>query len=240
MKKALALLLLCTLSLVCRAESGIKLEHADADIFDQLSVIRGAGYFADYCLGCHGLKQIRYSRISKDLRVSEPKLRDLILFGDTKIHESVHTAMSEKTAETAFGVVPPDLSLITRSRGADWVYSYLRGFYDDQKRPFGVNNIIAPNVAMPNPLWPLQGPQKPVLDRVDGKLEIVGVEPVSRGTMTPAEFDKAVNDIVNFLAYVAEPSALQRVPMGKFVIVFMLILTYLCYLLKKEYWKDVD
>jgi len=240
MKKVFALLLLCTLSLACRAESGIKIEHADVDIFDQLSVIRGAGYFADYCLGCHGLKQIRYSRIAKDLRISEPKLRELILFGDTKIHEAVNTAMSPKTAETAFGVVPPDLSLVTRSRGADWVYSYLRGFYDDHKRPFGVNNIIAPNVAMPNPLWPLQGPQKPVLDRVDGKLEIVGVEREGRGVMTPAEFDKAVNDIVNFLTYVAEPSALQRIPMGKFVIVFMLFLTYLCYLLKKEYWKDID
>ena len=240
MKKVFALLLLCTLSLVCRAESGVKPQHADVDVFDQLSVIRGAGYFADYCLGCHGLKQIRYSRIAKDLRVSESKLRELILFGDTKIHEPVKTAMSPKTAEVAFDVVPPDLSLITRARGADWIYSYLKGFYDDPQRPFGVNNLFVHNVAMPNPLWPLQGPQKPVMGRIDGKLEIVGVENSGHGAMTGAEFDKAVNDIVNFLVYVGEPSVLQRVPMGKFVIAFLLFLTYLFYLLKKEYWKDLD
>jgi ubiquinol-cytochrome c reductase cytochrome c1 subunit len=240
MKKVLTLLLLCSVSVVASAESGIKLDRADVDVFDELSVIRGAGYFANYCLGCHGLKQIRYSRIGKDLKMNETQLRDLIQFGDAKIHESVHSAMKPESAIAAFGVAPPDLSLVVRSRGADWVYSYLKGFYDDPKRPFGVNNIVAPNVAMPNVLWELQGRQEPELGNVDGKRAVVGLKLTTHGKMKPHEFDGAVNDLVNFLAYVGEPSVLQRVPLGKYVIAFMLFLTYLFYRLKKEYWKDID
>ncbi|MDD1648951.1 MAG: cytochrome c1 [Methylococcaceae bacterium] len=240
MKKALTILLMCGLSFVCRAESGSFIKQVDVDVFDQLSVIRGAGYFANYCLGCHGLKQIRYSRIANDLKINEAQLRETFLFGDAKIHESVHTAMTAESAAISFGVAPPDLSLVIRSRGADWVYSYLRGFYTDTKRPFGVNNLLVPNVAMPNVLWELQGPQEAVLDRVDGKLEIVGVKSSGRGKLTEREFDHAVNDLVNFLAYVAEPSTLQRIPLGKYVIVFLLFLTYIFYRLKQEYWKDID
>jgi ubiquinol-cytochrome c reductase cytochrome c1 subunit len=239
MKKALTLLLLCGLTLVCKAESGPTIEPVNVDVFDQLSVIRGAGHYANYCLGCHGLKQIRYSRIAKDLQLGETTLRENFLFGDAKIHESVNTAMTAESAAISFGVAPPDLSLVIRARGADWVYSYLRGFYTDTQRPFGVNNLLVPNVAMPNVLWELQGPQEPVLERVDGKLEIVGVQSSGKGKLSPKEFDHAVNDLVNFLAYVAEPSALQRIPLGKYVILFLLVMTYIFYLLKKEYWKDI-
>ncbi len=240
MKKALTILLLCSISVVASAGSGIKLEHADADVFDELSVIRGAGYFANYCLGCHGLKQIRYSRIGKDLKMNETQLRELIQFGDARIHETIQAAMTPGSAISAFGVSPPDLSLVVRSRGADWVYSYLKGFYDDPKRPFGVNNIVAPNVAMPNVLWELQGRQEPEFEAVDGKQEIVGLKAATHGRMKPREFDGAINDLVNFLAYVGEPSVLHRVPLGKYVIAFLLFLTYLFYRLKKEYWKDID
>lgn len=239
MKKALTILLLCGLSFVSRAESGPAIESADIDIFDQLSVIRGAGYYAKYCLGCHGLKQIRYSRIAKDLKINEAQLRESFLFGDAKIHDPVNTAMTTESAAISFGVAPPDLSLVVRSRGADWVYTYLRSFYADTKRPFGVNNLLVPNVAMPNVLWELQGPQEAVIERVDGKLEIVGVKSSGQGKMTHREFDRAVSDLVNFLAYVAEPSALQRLPMGKYVIVFLLFMTFIFYRLKKEYWKDI-
>ncbi len=240
MKKALILLLLSAFALVCQAESAVKLEHADVDVFDELSVIRGAGYFAEYCMGCHGLKQIRYSRISKDLKINETRMRDLILFGDAKIHETIKTAMSAESGQAAFGVAPPDLSLVIRSRGADWVYSYLKGFYEDPKRPFGVNNTVLPNVAMPNVLWALQGPQQAVIEQVGGKEEVVGVMPSGRGKLSEREFDHVANDLVNFLAYVAEPSKLQRVPLGKYVIAFLLFLTFLFYRLKKEYWKDID
>lgn len=239
MKKAFIILVLSTFSLVCRAESSVELEHADVDVFDQLSVIRGAGYFANYCLGCHGLKQMRYSRISRDLKVNESQLRDFFLYGDAKIHETVKSAMTPANATLAFGVEPPDLSLVVRARGADWVYSYLKNFYEDPTRPFGVNNAVAPNVAMPNVLWDLQGPQAAVTESVDGKPEVVGVKSTGHGKLSPREFDHAVNDIVNFLGYVGEPSALQRIPLGKYVIVFLLFLTYLFYRLKKEYWKDI-
>lgn len=240
MKKVLSILLLCGLSSVCRAESGPVIESADIDVFDQLSVLRGAGYYAKYCLGCHGLKQIRYSRIAKDLKINEEQLRESFLFGDAKIHDLVNTAMTTESAAISFGVAPPDLSLVVRARGADWVYTYLRSFYADPTRPFGVNNLLVPNVAMPNVLWELQGPQEPVMDRVNGKQEIVGVRSSGQGKLTPREFDRAASDLVNFLAYVAEPSALQRLPMGKYVISFLLFMTYVFYRLKKEYWKDID
>ena len=226
MKKVLIFFWLCVLPLASLAESGVEIEHADADAFDQLSVIRGAGYFGQYCLGCHGLKQIRYSRISKDLRVNETAMRDLILLGDAKIYDMVRSAMPVDSATLAFGVAPPDLSLVTRSR--------------DSKRPFGVNNALLPNVAMPNVLWELQGPQVAIEERVDGKLKVVGVESHGQGKLNERQFDQVANDLVNFLSYVSEPSILQRVPLGKYVIAFLLFLTYLFYRLKKEYWKDID
>lgn len=240
MKKVLIFFWLCVLPMASLAESGVEIEHADADAFNQLSVIRGAGYFGQYCLGCHGLKQIRYSRISKDLRVNETVMRDLILLGDAKIYDVVRSAMPVDSATLAFGVAPPDLSLVTRSRGANWVYTYLKSFYEDPKRPFGVNNALLPNVAMPNVLWELQGPQAAIEERVDGKLKVVGVESHGQGKLNERQFDQVANDLVNFLSYVSEPSILQRVPLGKYVIAFLLFLTYLFYRLKKEYWKDID
>ena len=240
MIKALSILLLCAVSLVSRAESSVELEHADVDVFDQLSVIRGAEYFTNYCLGCHGLRQIRYSRIGKDLKINEAKMRENILLGDAKIHDAIKSSMTPTNAAAAFGVAPPDLSLVTRSRGADWLYTYLKGFYSDAKRPFGVNNTVVPNVAMPNVLWELQGTQEPVIEDVDGKPQVVGVKSSGRGKLSEREFDAVVTDIVNFLSYVGEPSKLQRVPLGKYVIAFLLFLTFIFYRLKKEYWRDID
>jgi ubiquinol-cytochrome c reductase cytochrome c1 subunit len=240
MNKALAIFL-CVFSLACSsAETTRPLRHVSVDIFDADSVRRGAGYFANYCLGCHGIRQTRYSRIGKDLKLSEEAARGEFMFGDVKIHDYVRTAMAPKDAETAFGVVPPDLSLIVRARGADWIYSYLMGFYADPKRPFGVNNIVAPNVAMPNVLWELQGTQEPVTSVVKSVSEVVDVRLAEPGRMSAKEFDRAVTDIVNFLAYVAEPSKLERLPLGKYVILFLIILTVILYKLKKEYWKDLD
>lgn len=216
------------------------LQHTSVDVFDQLSVIRGAGYFADYCMGCHGIKQIRYSRVMKDLKLSESKLRETLLFGDLKVHQNIEASMSAQQGEAIFGVEPPDLSLVVRSRGADWVYTYLKSFYVDEKRPYGVNNTVLPNAAMPNVLWALQGEQYPKVHREHGEDKVVGVELVQKGQLNPAQFDRVVGDIVNFLAYVGEPSQLQRVPLGKYVIAFLLFLTFIFYKLKKEYWKDID
>ena len=216
------------------------LESAPVDIFDRDSVRRGAGYFAHYCLGCHGLKQIRYSRIGSDLGIDEATLRREFMFGDTKLHDYVRTAMPAKDAEAAFGVVPPDLSLIVRARGADWIYSYLKGFYVDPSRPFGVNNVLAKNVAMPNVLWDVQGSQEPIVKTVEGTPMVVGARLTAPGKQTPQEFARTVADLVNFLAYVAEPAKLQRLPLGKYVLAYLLILTVILYKLKKAYWKDIE
>lgn len=240
MNKALAILLCFFAMASGAAESGKPLKHVSVDIFDTESVRRGAGYFAHYCLGCHGLKQIRYSRLGRDLKLEEDTMRHEFMFGDVKIHDYVRTAMAPSDAETAFGVVPPDLSLVVRARGADWIYGYLNGFYLDPKRPFGVNNLVVPNVAMPNVLWELQGAQEAVVNVVKGVPEVVDVRLVEPGRMSAREFDKALTDIVNFLAYVSEPSKLERLPLGKYVILFLVILTVILFRLKKEYWKNLD
>jgi ubiquinol-cytochrome c reductase cytochrome c1 subunit len=227
-------------ALSAHAESGLTLKSADHDAFDQLSVIRGAEYFGHYCLGCHSLKQIRYSRLSKDLHVDESRLREILLFGENKIHDPVLSAFSPELAADLFGAAPPDLSLTVRSKGADWVYTYLKSFYEDESRPLGVNNAILPNAAMPNVLWEMQGTQRAIVEMHDGKSSVVGTELLKQGTLTPRQFDKVANDIVNFLTYVAEPSILARVPLGKYVIVYLLLLTFIFHRLKKEYWKDID
>ncbi|SMF94768.1 ubiquinol-cytochrome c reductase cytochrome c1 subunit [Methylomagnum ishizawai] len=240
MNKALAILLLVFSCVgIASAEAGKPLKKADVDIFDLESVRRGAGYFSQYCLGCHGIKQIRYSRIAKDLKLDADMMQREIMFGDTKIHDYAKTAMAPTDAEMAFGVVPPDLSLIVRARGADWVYSYLKGFYADPKRPFGVNNVVAENVAMPNVLWELQGTQIPVVVNVHGQDTVVDVKRGDDGKLSAKEFNKVATDLTNFLAYVSEPAKLERLPLGKYVIAFLIFLTFILYKLKKEYWKDV-
>lgn len=239
MNKALAILL-CFFALAGNAwASGKSLESADVDIFDKESVRRGANYFASYCLGCHGIKQIRYSRIGADLKLKEGDMREEFMFGDAKIHDNIRTAMVPADSEAMFGVVPPDLSLAIRARGADWVYTYLKSFYTDSKRPFGVNNTVVENVAMPNVLWELQGTQEAVVKDVDGKPTVVGLKLVEPGKLSKKEFDHMLTDLVNFMAYVAEPTKLERLPMGKYVILFLIVLTVVLYKLKKEYWKDV-
>ncbi|HYE36110.1 cytochrome c1 [Methylocaldum sp.] len=215
------------------------LEDADVDVFDSDSVRRGAGFFANYCMGCHSIKQIRYSRIAKDFELSEDTMRREFMFGKVKVHDYLETAMSKADGESAFGVAPPDLSLVIRARGADWVYSYLKGFYVDPKRPLGTNNLVSPDVAMPNVLWALQGLQEPVIKKIDGTDTVVDVRLVKKGQMSPKEFDQVLTDMVNFLAYVSEPSKLQRLPLGKYVIFFLVVLAVIMYRLKKEYWKKI-
>jgi ubiquinol-cytochrome c reductase cytochrome c1 subunit len=239
MKKLNTLLLLLTLSLGAHASKSVHLQDADIDLADNASLLRGAHHFVTYCLGCHSAKQIRYLRIALDLGVDEKKMLKDIAPEGAGIYDQIHTAMNAHDAEKWFGTQPPDLSLVARSRGADWIYSYLKGFYVDKTKPFGVNNTVFEDVAMPNVLWQLQGEQKPIYKTVDGQQVLDRLVIEEKGTLSEKEFDLFVNDLVNFLVYVGEPVQLERQSMGKYVLFFILMFLVLAYLLKKEYWKDV-
>lgn len=238
MKKLLALLLL-SLSLGANASESIALQEADVDLSDKTSLLRGAKHFVTHCLGCHSIKQIRYLRIAKDMDVDEKIILNDIAPQGAGIYDQIHSAMNKHDAEKWFGTQPPDLSLIARSRGADWLYSYLKSYYIDTKRPFGVNNLVFPDTAMPNPFWELQGEQHAIVKKsIYG--EYIKLEPQEPGTLSEKEFDLLATDLVNFLVYVGEPVQLERQQMGKYVLLFLLLFTVLAYLLKKEYWKDID
>jgi ubiquinol-cytochrome c reductase cytochrome c1 subunit len=239
MKNLIALLLLLSLSFSVIASEPVELQEADIDLSDSASLQRGAQHFVTYCLGCHSAKHMRYLRFALDTGVDQQKVLKDIAPEGASIYDQIHSAMNKHDAEKWFGVQPPDLSLIARSRGADWLYSYLKSYYVDPARPFGVNNLVFEDTAMPNPLWQLQGEQHAESRRtIYGEYtKLVLDEP---GKLSEKEFDRFVNDLVNFLVYVGEPVQLERERMGKYVIFFLLVFSVIAYLLKKEYWKDVD
>lgn len=239
MKKLITLLLFLTLSCGAYASGGVELQDADIDLTDNASLQRGAKHFVTYCLGCHSVKHIRYLRIALDVDADPKKVLKDIAPEGANIYDQMHSAMNAHDAEKWFGIQPPDLSLIARSRGADWLYSYLKGFYVDKKGPLGTNNTIFKDVAMPNVLWQLQGQQKPVYKTEDGQQVIEKLIIDEPGTLSTKEFDLMVNDLVNFLVYAGEPVQLERQRLGKYVIFFILMFLILAYLLKKEYWKSL-
>lgn len=232
------LLLLSTLSFGVHASENVKLQEANIDISDNISLLRGAKHFVTYCLGCHSAKHMRYLRIARDLGIDEKVMLKDIAPEGASIYDQLHSAMNKHDAEKWFGTQPPDLSLIARSRGADWLYSYLKSYYIDPKRPFGVNNLVFEDTAMPNPLWQLQGEQH-VTHRKTIWGEHAELVLEESGALSEKEFDLFVNDLVNFLVYVGEPVQQERQEMGKYVIFFLLMFFVISYLLKKEYWKDV-
>lgn len=212
-------------------------DKAPVDVSDYASIQRGARIFMDVCSGCHSLKYERYDSLAKGIQITDENgkvLEDLVkndlIFTGESIYSPIETAMRPVDAAKWFGIAPPDLTLEVRYRGADWVYDYLRSFYVDPTRPYGVNNLIYPSVAMPHVLLNLQGEQV---------LTPTGLRLAKAGKMTPKEYDSAVADIVNFLAYVAEPHQLERHRIGIWVLVFLGIFLVFSYLLKREYWKDV-
>jgi len=221
------------------AEGGYRLDRSPHDPRDLVSLQAGARTFVNYCLGCHGLQYVRYNSLT-ELGLSEAQIRDNLMFTADKVGESMKIAMNTKDAKSWFGVAPPDLSVVARSRGADWLYTYLRTFYRDAKTPTGWNNAVFPNVGMPHALWSLQGQRE--LEVVRGE-EHGGAQykwsELSKGTQAPAEYDATVRDLVNFLVYVGEPNAVYRRPIGIVVLFVLGVLFVLAYLLKKEYWKDV-
>ena len=234
---ALLVALLAFASLAGAEEGGPELVPSGASVRDKASLQHGAKLFFNYCVGCHSLKFVRYSRIGDDLGLSEKEVMDNLNFTGAKWGEQVVSHMPEAMAATWFGKAPPDLSLEARAKGPDWIYNYLNGFYLDPSRPVGWNNIVFPNAAMPNPLWELQGLQHAQVKPGDEAVEKLTL--ATPGTMTPAQFQQATRDITSFLQYAAEPAALQRQHYGIWVLLFLLVFTVLAYLLKKEYWKDV-
>jgi len=217
---------------------------ADVDITDKASLQRGARIFVNYCMGCHSASYMRYNRMGDDLGIEESILQSNLMFGTEKSGDTMTIAMQKEDAEKFFGIAAPDLSVIARSRGADWLFTYFMTFYRDDSRPFGVNNLAFKDVAMPHVLWELQGIQKPVfkiIEREDGtQQEVIDhLELETPGLLDSDGYQNTVNDLVNFLVYVGEPAQIQRRNVGVIVILYLLVLLVIVYLLKKEYWKDI-
>ena len=223
------------------ASEGAEMKSAQIDLGDKASLQRGAGLYMSYCSGCHSLKYLRYSRMASDLGLTEQEVMDNLNFTGGKIGDQVHVALTEAEAKQFFGKMPPDLSLIARVRGSDWIYTYLKSFYLDESRPMGWNNKLFPNASMPNPLWELQGLQQPVYGKKTetGEMPVEGFTISQPGTQNAEQFDQTVRDITAFLQYAGEPAALKRQSIGVWVILFLAFFTFLAWMLKTEYWRDV-
>jgi ubiquinol-cytochrome c reductase cytochrome c1 subunit len=224
------------------ASSGGNLLQAGTDLGDRASLQRGAALYMNYCSGCHSLKYLRYSRMAEDLGLSEEEVMQNLNFTGAKFGEQIQVSLNEADANKWFGKMPPDLSLISRVRGSDWIYTYLKSFYLDESRPLGWNNKLFPNASMPNPLWQMQGMQHAEYgepDKATGDRPVHGLKVTTAGTQTPEQFDQSVRDITTFLEYAGEPAALKREKLGVWVILFLAFFTLMAYVLKHEYWKDV-
>jgi len=225
-------------------EGAVGWERAFTNLGNQASIQRGAKLFMSYCSGCHEAKYMRYVRLSEDIGLTQDQVQQNLMFAGDKIYDPMTNAMRASDQTTWLGKDVPDLSLVARSRGVDWIYSYLESFYVDPSRPLGWNNAIFDKAAMPNPLWELQGIQVPVYETVENEQgmkekHLVGLKMASPGKLSPEEFDRTVRDITTFLEYVGEPAKIKRQSMGIWVLLFVVIFTLLAWLLKHEYWKDV-
>ena len=250
MKKVL-LLIAALVPMLAQASSGdVPMRKHQTDLHDTASLQRGAQVYMNYCMGCHSLEHGRYNRVAKDLGIPDELMMENLVFADKKLGDLMTNAMRSEDAQKWFGTAPPDLTLIARVRKADWVYSYLHAFYEDETRPYGVNNAVFKDVGMPNVLAELQGRQ------LKGTAAVkVGYDPLTareiteqkddvlyiaeKGKLSPAEFDTTVTDLVNFLVYMGEPIALERQSLGWKVLLFLLILLIPVYFLNKEFWKEV-
>jgi ubiquinol-cytochrome c reductase cytochrome c1 subunit len=247
-KKLLAIfcLVACAVSpvMVSASGGGVHLDKAEIDLGNQEVLQRGAKLFVNYCMGCHSIKYMSYSRMGEDIGLTEEQVMDNLMLPGSKIGDYMKISMSDAQAKEWFGVSPPDLSVVSRSRGNDWLYTYLRSFYMDESRPFGVNNLVFKDVAMPHVMSGLEGMKKAIFDEEKnehGRVLMVfkGYEQVSAGSMNTAVFDRAMLDLTTFLDYVGEPAKLKRQQLGIWVLSFLAIFLVISYLLKKEYWKDI-
>jgi ubiquinol-cytochrome c reductase cytochrome c1 subunit len=239
MKKLILILSLLT-GPAFASGGGAHLDSVDVDLGDKESLQRGARIFVNYCLSCHSAKFMRYNRMAEDLDIPKEVVEDNLMFTSDRIGGLMKTTMPPKDAKKWFGKAPPDLSLIARSRGPEWLYTYLRSFYLDESSPSGWNNILFEKVAMPHVLYSLQGARKAIFKKNEHGVEVFDhYEMVKPGTMSEEEYDGAMRDLTNFLVYVGEPAKMVRYKMGIYVLIFLVILLIPAYLLKKEYFKDV-
>jgi len=250
MKKVLITLLLTLgVAVVSSAnEGGMAWEKAPNKIKDMAALQNGAKLFVNYCLNCHSAAYMRYNRL-RDIGLTEQQIKDNLLTTTEKVGDTMKANIDPKQAKEWFGANPPDLTVIARSRagsngsGADYLYTYLRSFYVDPEKATGWNNLVFPNVGMPHVLWELQGKRVPVYETEQEHGEEVkvlkGWQQLTPGTMTPAEYDKAVGDLVNYMAWMAEPAQTTRINTGYGVLLFLVVMTLITYRLNQAYWKDV-
>jgi len=241
MKKLVFAVIVLMTPFLAMASGDHVLENSNVDPADQASLQKGARTFVHYCLNCHSASYMRYNQIARDLGLTEEEVMKNLMFAANKIVEPMNVAMPAAEAKKWFGTVPPDLSVITRARGSDWVYTYLKSFYLDPSKPTGVNNLIFKDVGMPHVLWELQGYPEPVFANSGhgGEKAVTGIKVTAPGKQTAAQYDETVHDLVNFMSYVGEPSKLTRARLGPWVMIFLAVFALLAYLLKKEYWRDV-
>ena len=226
------------------ADENFPLDRAPDNAENLASLQHGAQLFVNYCLSCHSASLVRYSALTQ-LGISQKEIEQNLLFTGDKVGDTMSVAMRPEDAKAWFGVTPPDLSVEARARGSDWLYSYLRSFYRDDARPTGWNNMVFPNVGMPNVLWPLQGVQKgkfeDVTDPETGEKvhRFVGFEQDKPGTMSRVDYDSAVADLVAYLTWMSEPTQHVRKQLGVWVLLFLGVLTFFAWRLNAAYWKDV-
>jgi ubiquinol-cytochrome c reductase cytochrome c1 subunit len=228
------------------AGGGVELQKADINPGKINSLQRGARNFMNYCSGCHSAQYVRFNTIGKYLELSDEQLVDNLMFNAEKTFEPIVAAMSAADAERWYGKAPPDLSLMARSKGADYIYSFLKSFYLQDSSPTGVDNLVLPGTSMPHVLWDLQGYQAANFsEHTEAGVTTVhfeGFEQVTEGYVSPAladDYDEFVRDTVNFLAYIAEPIRADRRKIGTWVIMYLLVFLIIAYMLKKQVWKDV-
>jgi ubiquinol-cytochrome c reductase cytochrome c1 subunit len=232
-----SLLALCSVSSSALAASDAALMHASVNLRDTAASQRGAKLFVNYCLSCHAANYMRYNRLAEDLNLGEELVMENLVFADAKIGDTMEVAMRPDDAVSWLGKEPPNLSLIARSRGADWLYTYFLTFYRDESG--GWNNLVLPNASMPHVFWQLQGIQEPVYADHDGHRVIESLELAQPGLQTPAEYEDTVRDLVTFLEYLGEPAEVKRKNVGIWVMLFLALFALVAYALKAEYWRDV-
>jgi len=252
MKKFLIAIVMAALPVMGNAAGAkVPLEDIDIDLENHASLQRGMKTFVNYCLGCHSAEFQRYERAAQDLGMPNELVEENLIFGTHKVGEQMTIAMDKKDAAGWFGAPPPDLTLEARLRKPEWIYTYLKSFYVDPSRPWGVNNVVFKDVGMPNVLEGLQGKQTLHCSKEELLSGEVLIDPLTNerkneclksdgsGSMSAEEFDKTVYDLVNFMAYMGEPSRVESEKLGIKVLIFLFIFTIFAYLLKKEYWRDI-